>query len=264
MNDLTLYKPNISALSFFIMLCCTAAAYSQHPADTGSAELRYDSTTVEQRLLEPDRLEQYKTDPEFVYDDNPEESVSIIEMIGQEIFSLLQRVTGNAIGGPVIRVVFVILILGAVLLLLNQLLKGNIRGAITGDRASDVIRFQGDPTSVEEPDMDQLIHAAVSEGNYRDALRLTYRKALGELSSAGLIEWSYSKTNQEYIYEIAPHPAAGPLRNLTRIFDYSEYGDFSIDRQGFADAQKMYNRLCKLVDQNRDFHGSSMSGGRDE
>jgi len=261
---LTLYQTSISAISLITLFCCTAVAFSQHPADTGSPQLRYDSTDVEQRLLEPDLLEQYRADPGFVYDETPEESVSMLEMIGQEIFSLLQRITGNAIGGPVIRAVFVILILGAVVLLLNQLLKGNIRAAITGNRASDVVRFQEDPTNIEEPDLDQLIHAAVSEGNYRDALRLTYRKALGDLSRAGLIEWSYSKTNQEYIYETEPHPAAGPLRDLTRIFDYSEYGDFSIGREGFADAQKMVKRLRKLVDQNSGLHDGLMGGGSDE
>ncbi len=225
------------------------------------SELKADSSEVNVRLADPDRLSKYRSDLELTYDERPERSDSFIGLIISEIANFLDGMMGGETSGFVIRIIFVLLLIGVIYLLLNQVLKGNIRKAFYGKSASEAVRFQRDPGVESEENLDRLIEKAVTIGNYREAVRLTYQKSLRDLSRAGMIEWAINKTNQEYIYETEPHPAAGPLRKLTRIYDYTEYGDFGIDSNGFSGVTDSYTKLKNLLQQDEDSTKHSVDGG---
>lgn len=239
-------------LSISFLLSAVLVTILPHEATAGQEELRTDSSEVDVRLADPDRLSEYRSDPELTYDEPPDRSESFIAMIISEITRFLDGMMGGETSGVVIRVLFLLLLIGVIFLLLNQLLKGNIRQAFYGKSASETVRFQRDPGVESEENLDYLIDQAVKSGNYREAVRLTYQKSLRDLSRAGMIEWASTKTNQEYIYETEPHPAADPLRKLTRIYDYTEYGDFGIDSDGFSGVSDIYSRLKTLVQQKPD------------
>ncbi len=242
----------LKIVSITILLSAVLVTILPQKATAGQEELRTDSSEVNVRLADPDRLSEYRSDPELTYNESPEQSESLIAMIISEIVRFLDGMMGGETSGVVIRILFVLLLIGVIFLLLNQILKGNIRQAFYGKSASESVRFQRDPGAESEENLDHLIDQAVKSGNYREAVRLTYQKSLRDLSRAGMIEWASTKTNQEYIYETEPHPAAGPLRKLTRIYDYTEYGDFGIDSDGFSGVSDIYSRLKTLVQQKDD------------
>mgnify|MGYP006272987279 CR=1 FL=1 len=193
---------------------------------------------VDVREPDPERIEAYKNQPEFTYDDTAS-GTSIIGMLISEILRFLDGIFGDGAGSVVLRVIFVLLLAGVILLVVNQMMAGNIRSALTGKSASESIRFGKDPSTQHHENLAQLINNAVKSGNYREAVRLHYQKTLKELGDAGLIEWATNKTNHDYIYELESHPASDPFRKLTRIYEYTEYGDFGIGKDGYRNVTSL-------------------------
>lgn len=72
-------------------------------------------------------------------------------------------------------------------------------------------------------DFAQLIAQARSQGNYREAARLTYLQTLRWLSDQKLIDWQLYKTPTQYTYEVT----SPPFRQLTQLFLRLRYGGFS-------------------------------------
>lgn len=223
-----------------------------------------DSSEVNLRLIDSDRLSEYRSDPSFHYDERPELSESLIDLIITELFKILDGVMEGETSGTVVRVIFLLLLMGAVLLVMNQILKGNIKNAFYGKQSAEEVRFRRDPLKVSEEDLDDLIEQAANSGNYREAVRLIYHKALQDLSRSGQIEWAVNKTNQDYICETEPHPASEPLRKLTRIYDYTEYGDFYIDSNGLKGVKEIYGRLSNVLEIKQVQPNIFKGGGHDE
>lgn len=210
--------------------------------NTVSAQVQTDQSEVNVRQADPDRIESYKNDPAFVYDESEPET-SFIGMIIREVIQFLDQALGEGTGNTILRVIFFLAIGGVVYLILNQIMKGKISTAFTGQSASEEIRFRRDPTVQNEEDLNSLIESAARDGNYREAVRHLYQKALKELSRAGLIRWAANKTNLDYLYEMDSHPSSTSFRRLTRIYEYTEYGDFGIDRDGFVRMRELYGTM---------------------
>ncbi|WP_340106258.1 DUF4129 domain-containing protein [Rhodohalobacter sp. 8-1] len=213
-----------------LLLLSPVVLHSQIPAD---------QSDVNVRQADPDRIESYKNDPAFVYDESEPET-SLIGMIIREVIQFLDQALGEGTGNTILQVIFFAVMAGVVYLVLNQIMKGKISTAFTGQSASETIHFRQDPAVQKDEDLNRLIESAARDGNYREAVRLLYQKALKELSGAGLIRWTASKTNLDYLYEMDSHSSSASFRRLTRIYEYTEYGDFEIDRDGFNRMRTLY------------------------
>jgi hypothetical protein len=226
-----------------VIFAIVAIAATFSPAvSVAVTQLQVDSSEVNVRQPDTDRIESYKNNPDFIYDEAaPGES--IIGLIIREIFRFLDDLLGEGTGNVVMRTLFVLALIGVAYLILSQILSGQIKSALTGQSASEDVRFSRDPESHTQEDLDQMIDAAVKSGNYREGVRLLYQKTLKELSAAGIIEWSPNKTNHDYLYEISALSMSERFRKLTRIYEYTEYGDFGIDEHGFMKVRSLYGGL---------------------
>lgn len=211
-----------------------------------SAQVQADSSEVNVRQPEPDRIEAYKNDSDFLYEESAPDR-SILLMLIEKVLRFFDEHLGEGNGNIIIRSFFVLVLLGVLFLILNQVMGGKISLALTGRSASEEIRFSRDPATQKSDDLNRLIDSAAEAGNYREAVRLLYQKTLKELSTAGLIEWAANKTNHDYLYEIDSHPSSGSFRKLTRIYEYTEYGDFGIGREGFNNVRTLYKRLSEQL-----------------
>jgi hypothetical protein len=201
-----------------------------------------DRSDVNVRQADPDRIAAYKNDRDFTYDDS-EPEMSFISMLINEVIQFLDESLGEGTGNTILRGVFFLVMMGVIYLIVNQIMKGNISSALSGRSASEEIRFMQDPALQKEEDLNRKIQSAADEGNYREAVRLIYQKTLKELSRAGLIQWATHKTNFDYLYEMDAHPSSVSFRHLTRIYEYTEYGDFGIDRDGLERVRELYSKL---------------------
>jgi len=234
-------------LFMLLVLCLGALFVFTSPA---AAQLQADSSDVNVRQPDPGQIEAYRNDPAFIYDETVPET-SFISMLIGEILRFFDELFGEGTGNTVMRVFFVIALIGVMYLILSQIMSGNISSALTGRSASENIRYSRDPATQKDEDLNRMIDEAVEAGNYREAVRLLYQKTLKELSSAGLIDWAANKTNYDYLCEIDSHPSAGSFRKLTRIYEYTEYGEFGIDGEGFKSVRELYSRVNKQLSRGR-------------
>ena len=77
-------------------------------------------------------------------------------------------------------------------------------------------------------------------GDYRSAVRYQFLFILKKLSDKKLINWNPEKTNKDYAAELkAPH-LKNDFSNLSYIFDYVWYGEFSIEEQSYQKFKNKY------------------------
>ena len=66
------------------------------------------------------------------------------------------------------------------------------------------------------------------------------------------MNWAANKTNHDYLFELDSHPSSEFFKKFTRIYEYTEYGEFGIDRDGFNNVRELYSRLIKQLNGGRD------------
>ncbi len=84
-------------------------------------------------------------------------------------------------------------------------------------------------SNLAKADIKTPLEAAEEAGDFSLAVRLAYLQALQLLVQKRLVKWKQDKTNGEFLYELLGTSFYRPFSDLTRIFDYTEYGEYPID-----------------------------------
>ncbi|MDC8106488.1 DUF4129 domain-containing protein [Chryseobacterium sp. PTM-20240506] len=77
-------------------------------------------------------------------------------------------------------------------------------------------------------------------GDYRSAVRYQFLYVLKKLSDKKLIIWNPEKTNKDYAAELKAEYLKKEFSNLSYIFDYVWYGEFSITEQDYLKFKNQY------------------------
>jgi len=85
---------------------------------------------------------------------------------------------------------------------------------------------------------DKEIRKAISEQNYRLAIRLWYLSTLKDLAENDVIQYKQERTNSEYINQLFDTPYHKDFFRLTRNFEYIWYGKFELSADRFASLEK--------------------------
>lgn len=104
--------------------------------------------------------------------------------------------------------------------------------------------------NIHEINFDAAVDEAISQRNFRLAVRLLYLQTLKHLSDSGRIQYKPDKTNRQYVHELASSSLQSDFESLTRQFEFTWYGDFPIDENQFAALQTgfiAFNRATKQV-----------------
>jgi hypothetical protein len=100
---------------------------------------------------------------------------------------------------------------------------------------------------IHEINFEDQIQAAVSQGNFRFAVRLYYLKSLKELNERELIQWEKNKTNRDYYYELSGHTLQAPFAGITHFFNWIWYGDKPVDQLAFQEAKEQFNHFHSML-----------------
>jgi hypothetical protein len=90
---------------------------------------------------------------------------------------------------------------------------------------------------------DAFIAKAVSENNYRLAVRYLYLQLLQKLTAAGTIEFAVDKTNTEYLRELTGKSCKEDVAELTRYYDYVWYGEFEMNNELYKKVENKFRGL---------------------
>lgn len=101
--------------------------------------------------------------------------------------------------------------------------------------------------NIHELDFNALIEEAVSNNNWRLAIRLRYLQTLKLLSDRDLIDWEPWKTNHEYSTEIGSAALRNQFERISYFFDYAWYGEFSVDESHYRRVGSIYQEMSQTV-----------------
>lgn len=182
-------------------------------------------------------------DPDFRYTEpesevrkvQPQQESAWLRFFGA-IFNFLASGAGKVIIFGLVALLVVYLIVRAVQL------QGNIFFSKKDKKlpveAADELSDDYIPASWE-----QVIEEAARTGNYRLAVRHSYRYLLHLLRERELIQYQTAKTNYQYAYELAGTSLYQPFMQLTRGYEYAWYGGFAIARERFEAYYEQFNGI---------------------
>jgi len=98
---------------------------------------------------------------------------------------------------------------------------------------ANTLDYENRVENIHVIDFAPAIDEAVTQRNFRLAVRLLYLQMLKQLSDTDMIRYKPEKTNQQYIYELSNSPLQDGFERLTRQFERAWYGDFPVDEGRF-------------------------------
>lgn len=201
----------------------------------------------EQRTFDQDKMDQYRSDPEFSYlheSQLPQWWAGFYEWLANLLGDLFAGADADAVVvGTFLfyagRIIMWGLLAFAVGMLVYSLYKYGVFGVIQRKKPPVGLSFSELENRVLETDWEQLIEEATSKRQYEVAIRLLFLHLLQSLNSKGWIEWNKSKTIRDYQTEIPTEHRTG-FALLARYYQYSWFGEIGIEESKFNDIRNEF------------------------
>lgn len=200
-------------------------------------------SVLEVRVPDVEIIEEYASDPDFVYQSIPENPDSFAERFLYQLFRLFDFLFGNPIGGFILRLFLYIAIGSLVLVIINQAIGGNLINVFSRKNPEQSFSLNIGEEELDQLNLQEMLEEALSNSDFHAATRYVYLITLKMLNDQNLIVFSIEKTNFDYERELAMHPSSPLFSKLTSWYEFVEYGDFDIDRTGFSKVQDLFNTL---------------------
>lgn len=209
--------------------------------DTVSYAAANDRTPVQVRSVDGKLLNEIRSSRDYQYGTDVPPTASLWDRFKAWLWTKL----GELLASKGYRNVGQYILLAAVAALVVWLLyRAQVLNRLFARRAKDL--------GLDYTTLDEDIHAinfadrieeAVSQRNYRLAVRLLYLQTLKRLTDGGLIRWQPNKTNRQYAYELTGNPARLGFEQLTTQFEYIWYGDFPVDETRFHTIRQAFTQF---------------------
>ncbi len=173
--------------------------------------------------------------------------MSFWEKLMQKVYKIIEAIFGETVfrksgnvAGMLIRL-FAILLVGFLLYFIIKYLIGKEGNFLFGKRNKKVdIRDEELHENIHEINFPESILQFEKSGDFRSAVRYQFLFILKKLSDKKLISWNPEKTNKDYVAELkAPH-LKNEFYDLSYIFEYVWYGEFSISEESYLTFKNQY------------------------
>ena len=241
----------MQALKFFIgFLFISQLCFSQ----VENRPVKYDDTEIEKQSISEDDLKTYKENEAFNYVEK-EADENFLDKIYRWLNNLLREFweaifgVGTASGFLyfVFRVLPYLLLAFLIFLLIRFFVKVNSKNVLTNSKSKGKVDFTEEEQIIKNEDIPELIKNAIEQKNYRLAIRYHYLLSLKYLIDNKNINWQPQKTNTDYINEIEINEIKISFQNITKIYDYVWYGEFSVNDLKFESLRKPFENLNQSI-----------------
>lgn len=213
------------------------------PQDTAKFNLPVDSSDIHVRTVDSQTLNSLTSDQVFTYNEVAPNPETLWSRIQRWLIQTIGYIMDNRWVSVVIRFIFYLIFAIVFIALINQILGGNLSRVFSKKSGAESLSLNIKASELQKTDYDELLNKALSNQNYKDAVRILYLKALQQLEHSGLITWKPDKTNYDYIKELNTHPGHTSFKRLTYFYEYVEYGDFTIDEFGFNNMKRIFREF---------------------
>jgi len=218
------------------------AAVAQSTAPVSQSGVVHDDRSdVRVRNPAPDRLRELQTDHDYQYGRDTPPPENPIARFFNWLFRKLAEFLSSKAYEEVWQYVILAVVAGVVIYLL---MKAEVLGFLFPKKAqSSGLDYENLTENIHEIDFDTAVEEAISQRNFRLAVRLLYLQTLKRLTDAGRITYKSDKTNRQYVYELANSPLQTDFEELTRQFEFIWYGDFPVNDSKFAVLQNEFRQF---------------------
>ncbi|WP_113654542.1 DUF4129 domain-containing protein [Pedobacter namyangjuensis] len=216
------------------------------------ATLITDSSKITIKQIDEQAVNEYSKQRDFIYDDVTPAGLSWWDRFWMAVGRWFERLFSG--GGKRLPntgfLVFLkyasITVAVALIVFIVMKIFGLDLKFLTGKSKAVDIPYEESLENIHEIDFEDHLENAISNGNYRLAVRLLYLKTLKQLTDRNLINWQPEKTNQTYIAELTEEHKTD-FADLTLRFEYIWYGDFYIDKESFEPINESFNQFNKQL-----------------
>jgi hypothetical protein len=233
-------------LKLFFLLALPLLVFSQ---EQKKALLLDEDSIYSQQITEED-LRPYQEDDDFNYQTiDAEESAfqRFVQWLKNALNSFLESIFGVEAAAGIILFLFRILpyvLLGfLIFMLLRFFLKVNSNPIVGKKQAQGEVKISEEEQIIKNENIVALINSAISNGEYRLAIRYYYLLALKHLTVNNRIVWKPQKTNDDYLKELEHTDLKLDFEKITRIYDYIWYGEFEINASRFNTLKTDFEQL---------------------
>lgn len=239
----------IIRLILFCMLSIQAMAFSGLPQHNDSLQITFTKQTVPQKQFKEDLSTVY-TERSFDYNTVESESQNILSRLLSWLFNWLSDTFGIQLSPNVFKVVetifYILMIIGAVYSI-TKLLFGE-RVSVFRPKQQKAMPLTVEEETIETVDLDASIREAISQQQYRLAIRYLHLKVLQQLSQRELITWHSEKTNMDYYKELKIPVLKNGFQKTAYVYDYVWYGEFAIDEGSFEKAKHQFDQFLAALE----------------
>ncbi len=250
---------NVRCLLFYTLICFAALTAStvlageppmkEKPLTANfltPCELQ-DYSTPDLRTFDESALGKYQSNSDYQYDRAPEKP-SYISRFFEWLTELLKEILPETGVDTTFDLLKYVLIALMIAILVSMLMNVPLNSLFLRRSARPIApAYETIDENIHELDFDLLITEAVSQQDYRKAVRLNYLKTLKLLSDREVIAWESNKTNQDYQSELKRSPFYQPFTNITRAFNYVWYGNFSLNSQQYLAISQAFEQFGSTI-----------------
>ena len=238
----------VSSLYWVIFLLLYGLLYgsnvyciNNHPK--GNNIVFFDSAKTEVREPGVKKQQELLNNSDYKYDRIGPAPKTIWERFKDWFWRKIDELFSSNGGHIGLRILEYILIAAAIVIIIVLLSKNNIRALFYGKSAAVTIDFNEFEEDIHKINFSELIAAALSEKDFRRAVRLHFLKLLKELTDKNLIAWKIDKTNNDYSIELANSIYSEHFRELAISYEYIWYGNFPLDETNFKNTIEKFKML---------------------
>ncbi|MDH5598019.1 MAG: hypothetical protein OEY34_02780 [Cyclobacteriaceae bacterium] len=232
--------------SIFILLFITPASlWGQDLHDRDFS----DTTHIEQKSFSKEKVESLKSKRDFTYDVENRKSEGFVDSIKNFLSYILYLIFRNIDLSPDSPWTIAVYILGAGLIvyLIIWFNKSDSMWVFSRNRGN-IQEYEIENEDIHSINYEKEIETALSNKQFRAAIRLLYLRSLRDLSEAHKIEWSDGKTNYDYYLEIENSAMRNAFADLSLQFNYVWYGNYTPSMEIFRHAEEKYQTLKKQLE----------------
>ncbi|MCE1188659.1 MAG: hypothetical protein LWX56_05905 [Ignavibacteria bacterium] len=193
------------------------------------AQEQPNSDVVSAKISSPDSswYEQYRANADYNYHPVAKRTWQeiVLEWIGHALGKFLQTKIGNFLIANFFYLVLLIAIALAGYIVYRKKIKWYAPTATRSDSLSMAYR----ESDLCSSDFDKMIEEAISNEDFRLAIRFSYVKSLRILHELHLIELGQDKTNYQYLRELKDYNVRTIFAQLTQLFEVIWYGSVNTD-----------------------------------
>ncbi len=199
-----------------------------------------DSSRIVRRGFDSLEIKRFRSDPDFNYSEVPRESETLWSRFRRGLTEWFNKMFRAMVGTDWGNILAYGLGALALIFIILRLLDIDAFGWLAPLRNSDSLTATVIEENIYEMNFDDLLGKAVSQEDYRQAIRLLFLHALRLLSDRNQVFWKPGKTNLDYLGELTNDRLKPGFRRLGYYFDHAWYGRFPVGRQSFLTARETF------------------------